>query len=365
MDRTSTSASGRGFPTWILVDGRKITWPGQTTPKWTENAAAVRYWWETERRGRDAGAIEASDFQSAYDACEQTVDVSAGLPASHAEFRKYATAKRYTIHGVISAGDDVSSVEDQLDAAWAGEVIEAGGRLRFRPGVMRPATAKLDLSEKEIIEPPSVRPWPALQERINALDAEIAQSEAHEWTKLGLPKYRDPAAFERDGQERSGSIRLAYVTNPIAAGRLQAVNLRRARESLRLEVAVMPGENFERLKLIPTDVVAVTLSEFGFADKRMEVERVSVRPDWSVALTLREVRDDTYANTLVLLELTPRVIRLPDEQTVPEVAGLGVDEIAEVSEDGAVLINLIASWNPAAARETEVEIRELRPSPGR
>ena len=334
-------------------------WVEDSDPRaWTDNAAAIRYWWETERRGRDPGAIEASDFQAAYAACKQTVDVSAGLPASHAEFRDFANARRYAVNGVISADDDVSSVEDQLDAAWAGEVIEAGGKLRFRPGAVRPASAPLDLAEEDIVEPPAVRPWPALQERVNAVDAEIAQSEVHQWTKLGLPKYRDEAAFQRDRQERSGSIRLAYVTNPIAAGRLQAVNLRRARESLRLEVVVTPGANLERLTLIPTDVVAVTNSEFGFQDKRMEVERVSIRPDWSVALTLREVLDDTYDDTLVLPALTPRVIRLPDDSDTPDVESLAADEIAEIATDGSTVVHLLVTWSAAAARETEVETRE-------
>ena len=354
----------------FLVDGVKITFPDPSTgaaagsmkTESSENAAAVRYWWETVRRGRGAAEINVEEFKTAYNACEQMVDVAAGLPASHAEFRSFANAKRYTINGVVSAGDDVSSVEDQMDAAWAGEVIEVGGKLRFRPGVMRPTTAELDLdhhlADKDVIEPPSVRPWAALQQRVNAVDAEIGQSAAHGWTRLSLPKYRDQAAFERDGQERGGSIRLAYVTNPIAAGRLQAVNLRRARESLRMEVAVTPGGNFERLSLIPTDVVAVSSSEYGFANKRMEIERVAVREDWSVALTLREVVDGTYDNTLVLPKLKPRVISLPDERTVPDVDGLAADEVAETGRDGAILIQLHVSWTAAAVRETEVEVRE-------
>ncbi len=355
----------------FLVQGNKITFPDpakgappdRRKTEWTENAAAIRYWWETERRGRDAGAIHLEDFRNAYTACEQMVDVSAGLPKSHDEFSDYANAPRYTINGVVSSGDDVSSVEDQLDAAWAGEVIEIGGKLRFRPGVMRPATTNLTLAEADIIEPPSVQPWPDLQGRVNAIEAEISQSSAHEWTRLSIPKFRDQAAFDRDQQERSGSVRLAYVANPIVAGRLQAVNLRRARESLRMEVTVKPGEDFERLKLIPTDVVLVNNDEFGFENKRMEVERVSIRENWSVSLTLREVLNDTYANTLVLPELKPRVIRLPDSSVVPAVTGLAADEIAKVARDGTTAVHLVISWTAQAVRETEVEVREKPADP--
>ena len=33
----------------FLVKGLRITWPGQATPAWTDSAAAIRYWWLTER----------------------------------------------------------------------------------------------------------------------------------------------------------------------------------------------------------------------------------------------------------------------------------------------------------------------------
>ncbi len=354
----------------FLVKGIKISRPGQAVPRWTDNAAALRYWWETERRGRPADAIDLTDFTAAYNLSEQTVDATnsgeSPLPAGYEDFEP--SSKRYAVNGIITAGDDVSQAEDQLDAAWAGEVIEAGGKLRFRPGAARPATKKLVLADADIVSPPTVQPWPALQGRVNAVTSEIAQSShpKHQWTKLSLPEYVDsyddqglPAgALKRDGVKRSGNLRLAYVTDPIAAGRLQAINLRRARESLRLEVTVTPGDRFERLALIPTEVVKLTLSEFGFEDKLMEVEGVSIRRDWCVTLTLREVLDDTYGDTLVLPALTPRVIRLLDDQAAPDVAGLAGDEIAEIAIDGATVIHLLVSWSAAAVRETEVETRE-------
>ena len=352
----------------FLVQGLRLTWPGQAALQWTNNAAAVRYWWETERRGRPAGAVHRDDFDDAYNTSSTNVDLTE-LPEDYKEYR--GQAHRYTIDGVISAGDDIAHVEDQLNAAWAGEVIEAGGELRFRPGVVRAATQTI--TDADIIEGPVARPWPALQERINAVSAEIAQSShpKHQWTRMSLPEYVDsydssgnPAgALKRDGVKRSGQIRLAYVSHPITAGRLQAVNLRRARESLRLELVVKPGENFERLSLIPTDRVLVTNSEYGLVRSRMEVERMTIREDWSVELTLREDQDGTYADTLVLPPLTPREIWLPDEHTVPMVAGLAADEIAEIAKDGSTVVYLLVTWTAEAVGETEVEVRE-KPAAG-
>ena len=341
----------------FLVKGIKITWPGQTTATWTGNAAALRYWWETERRGRASGDIHTGHFTAAYNLCEQTVDVTNGgadpLPDDYEDFNP--VSKRYSINGVVSAGDDVSQIEDQFDAAWAGEVIESAGQLRFKPGADA-ALATLALTDDDIIEPPVVQPWAALQDRVNAVEAQIAQSRAHQYTQLGLPQYVDQSALDRDGVKRSGQIELAFVSDPIAAGRLQAVILRRARESLRLELVVVPGENLERLALVPTDRVLVTNSEFGLTSKRMEVERVTIREDWSAALTLREDLDDTYDDTLVLPPLLPRVIRL--DPVVPAVQDLGADEIAEIANDGTTLVHLVVRWTAAAVSQTEIRVRE-------
>ncbi len=343
----------------FLVKGIKITWPGQTAGKWTENAAALRYWWETERRGRPATAIHQGDFSAAYTLCDREVTVS--LPSGYEGFN--ATSMRYSINGMVESGDDVSRVETNMDAAWAGQVVEAGGMLRFRPGGIRPATSEIVLTDKNIIDGPVTRPWPGLQERVNAVNTEILQSREHEWTSLSLPEYVDAAALTRDGHKRPAQVRLEYVVDPIAAGRLQATNLRRQRESLRVQFTIMPGESFEHMEYVPTEVVKLTSSELGLTEQLMEVERVEYREDWSVNLTLREVLDGTYADTLVLPPLKPRAISLPDESAVPDVEGLAADEVAEKGRGGKILIQLHVSWTAAAVRETEVEVRE-KPADG-
>ena len=173
----------------------------------------------------------------------------------------------------------------------------------------------------------------------------------------------DAPALARDGHQRPAQVRLEYVVDPIATGRLQAINLRRQRESLRVQFTIMPGENFEHMEYVPTEVVRLTSAELGLTDQLMEVERVEYREDWSVNLTLREVLDGTYEDTLVLPPLLPRVIKLPDEDAAPSVDGLSSDEIAETGRDGKSLIQLHISWTAVAVRETEVEVRE-KPAAG-
>ena len=55
-------------PIEILVRGMRVTWPGQETPTYTQNAAALRYWYDTEILGR---TVELEGFNAAYAICEQ------------------------------------------------------------------------------------------------------------------------------------------------------------------------------------------------------------------------------------------------------------------------------------------------------
>ena len=126
---------------------------------------------------------------------------------------------------------------------------------------------------------------------------------------------------------------------------------------MRVDLVVLPGEGFEYTGLIPTDRVLLTNAEYGLDDQRMEVEKILIRQDGAVALTLREDLDGTYDDTLVLPPLAPRVIRLEDDRQVPAVGSLASDEIAETGSDGVTAIHLLVSWSDSDARETEINIR--------
>ena len=340
----------------FLVKGIKITWPGQTTKTWTDNAAAIRYWWETVRRGRQATNVDVTSFSSAYLLCEETVEIAkADLPSAYSDYVDFRSYKRYSINGLVTSGDDVGQVEDQMDGAWAGEVVEYYGRLHFRPG-QDVSTSVMTIGDSDILTAPVASPWNPLQQRYNVVNSQIGQSRVHEYTELSLPQYVDLQAFLRDGTLRETNLALTYVTDPLTAGRLQAVVLRRARESLRVEVRIKPGSSGSSLGLVPTDRVTLTTSELGLTATRMEVERVRIFPDWTVGLTLREDLDRTYDDTLVLPPIISREINL-ESVAAPNLKDLAADEIASIADDGAVVVELVVSWTPSPSPETEVRVR--------
>ena len=268
-----------------------------------------------------------------------------------------ASFPRYQVNGIVDSDDGVRDVEAQLDFAWAGSVIETSGTLKFRPGASRPIASQ-SIAETDLVESPTVVAWPTLQDRINAVDCQIDQSSAHDWTRLSLPRHRDEEAFARDGEERADTLTCRFVSDPVAAGLLQAILLRRSRESMRLEVSLQPGGSLERLSLAPLDVVSVSLPSLGLDAVDCEVQSMTVRSDLSVGAVLSEIRAGTYDASLVVPPLLPRRIRLPDATTVPDVTGLSLGADLEQLPDGTTTAWLLVTWNRSPAVSTEVEIRE-------
>ena len=286
----------------FLVRGLKITWPGQTIPVWTESAAAIRYWWLTVRRGIPATEIDEASVRAAHTVCNAFITPT--LPAAYAGYA--ARHRRYAVGGVIRSGDDAAQVEHQLDFAWQGWVIEQGGTHYFRPGADRPGADTIPA--EDVISVGSVVPAPALQDRVNAVNATLAQERHVEFMPLSLPEHTDADALSRDGQRLPRNEgELVFVNNALQAGRLMAISLKRARGSLTMILTIKPGNRLQRLGLIPSDIVRVNVPELGLANFQMTVMRAIINNDWSLTLELHEYIPGTFDDELVLPALTPRI----------------------------------------------------------
>ena len=135
--------------------------------------------------------------------------VALQLPNDYADYA--ASAPKYTVNGVVNLDDDANRSRLEMDFAWQGEVVEAAGMLFFRPGVDRPPVGVINADN--IMEAISFRPQKGVQERTNALSMQVAQSNAHAWTKLDLPEFEDVAAQVHDHGKLAASIGTrAYIT---------------------------------------------------------------------------------------------------------------------------------------------------------
>ena len=340
----------------FLIRGKKITWPGQATPAWTNNAAAIRYWWLTERRGFKPAEIDAASFRAAFALCGANVTLN--LPPEYREYNP--TGIRYGYDGTIRSSDPVAEVEKEMDFGWQGFAVEYGGMVYFRPGADR--TIDFEITEDDIIEEGEVITAPAIQAP--------RQRRHHDAGGFGrtLPlatrhsracgRSRPSQGREFQAGARLGAARV-LVNNVLRAARLMAIYLRRSRGSLRKSIRVKPGDNFERLSLIPSDWVALTNPKDGFNKFTMMVEDVQIHDDLSMTLSLAEQLAGVYADSLELPPLKARDIQFDGRRTIPAPTGLTAIYSFEKAPDGKLIwgIELFVDSSPY---DTRIVIKDSR-----
>ena len=315
------------------IKGLKFTHPNSLgEPTWTDNAAAIRYWWLTQRRGVPQSAIDSASYLEAYNTCETIIE--ANLPTQFREQGFATDEKRYSINGVITSTDNHESVEREMDFAWAGYVVEQGGTHYFRPGADRPP--KRSIGDDDIISRGTIQPAPALTDRVNAATMRIAQSIQNGYTELALPEFQDTEAIRRDGRKLPKDFgSRSFVSSPTAAGRLLAVQLRRSRANAIYTYKVSPSWSMKYFDLIPTDKVWLTDSKLGLTNHRCVITRKTVNPDFTIDLTLENQPDGTFADSTVLPPLrgTPfnKISGIPNLQGRDGVDGEGLELIFAVS----------------------------------
>ena len=281
----------------FLVKGLKFAHPeSRGREVWTDNSAAIRYWWLTQRRQIPTTAISSSSFRQAFNICETLVDNQLTQELEDEGFE--ASSKRYTINGIITSTDNHDQVEKEMDFTWAGYVVEEGGFHYFRPGTTRPIRASIEPSD--IITRLGIQPAPAMSDRINSATMRISQSAHHEWLEYGLDDLQDQDAINRDGRllQRDFGSR-AFVSTAPAAGRLLAIMLRRARANKIYSVRLSPGSELKYFNLLPTDRVRLNDPELGIENESLAITAKTINSDFSIDLTLESEPDGIYADTAI------------------------------------------------------------------
>ena len=281
----------------FVLKGMRIQYPGVSEPTWTRNAAACRYFWETEVLKRQ---VDEASVREAIAVCGAAVNYGGDITLR--DLPEKAPHIRYAMDGVVLATDDADAVEFEMDWAWQGHSVKKEGVWTFRPGVAR--SPALTIGPSDILEVLDAQYQPELRDRVNTMRGAIRQSIIDDlMPSLALPDHVDIVLQELDGEERFADTGTrVLVGDPYAAQSLLAMSLRRQRSGAKFSVRVVPGAGFKNYGLVPTDVILLTVPEYGALNMRCVVVGVAPQEDHSVVLQLREELQDTY------LDRTQRVI---------------------------------------------------------
>ena len=320
----------------FVIDGIKITWPGQATRTWTRNAAAIRYWYETERLDRPSGAIDEATVRAAVTTCGTRVGSDTGADI------------RYSIDGVLTSDDRPRQVLDDMDFAMQGFVFEQDGKLKFVPGREVPNSEGRALDvDNHMLKFQGAQPAPALSDRVNSISMSLDQSYLHDWLATDIEEVEDSAAMTRDGRKLSRDLsRKRFISNPYTARRLMAIALRRSRAAATYSYSLAPGTSFQNLTYLPGDLVLVSDIARGLDASRMMVTHQTLNEDWSVNLTLIETPTGIYADDSVVHPQQPRRFTLPRSSAQPSAPGsLSAVQNLSFSDDGALRTRASVSWD--------------------
>ena len=348
----------------FLVKGVKIQIPDKTTgvlgtAAWSDNAAKVRYAIETILLDTPANEIDLTALHAAISTCDADVsldNIPADISTAYGLTNRTYTGKKYRINGLIEYGENSRGLRDQLDIAWAGQMVEHNGMFYFRPGTDRVSKYFID-ADKDAINY-SVSPSRPMDSRLNAINGKILQSRDHGHSEVSLRKYVDSSVQSRDGGERLGSVTYRFIDNVFDAGILQIIALKKERQTKTVDITFAPDNELNSYRLIPTDEVLLTIRDLGILTGRFTVGAFTFNPDFSLTLNLIEKITGTYTPTLLLPDLRPRDIRLTDRSLVPSVTGLVVTERVDIQPDGSALCILVISWTGRTVARTQIRIRE-------
>ena len=307
---------------------------------WTDNAAlcAADYLQDTTYGlGASAAEVPAYEVVGEANICDQLIPLdSLGN-----------TQKRYTSNGTISSESSRQANLDTLMQAMSGSLVWSQGRWLMKAGAHR--SPVLTISEDLLVGAPSIQPWAARRDQINRIVVTYSAADSR-YTEVQAPAVTNALYLADDGGiDLVMETTCAMCTDPVRAQRLGKITLERARQAMIVRLQC----NLKAYDLSPGDVVALTLSRYGWASKLFIVQERELDPDsWVITLTLRETAASVWDwnfGEATRVDLTPNT-NLPNPlQRLATISGLtaesGTNQLL-VAPDGSVITRAKVSWTP-------------------
>ena len=345
-----------GFPNIeFVVKGRKITWPGQETPTWTANAAAVRYDIETQMFGFSANDFDDASTRAAIALCEEPLVYT--VPDEYAKWRG-GSPKTYEINGVIEWGQDIVGTRRDLDKKWLGTLVYQNGKLYPRPGVYQPISAVIPQSDilsftEEKLDDDASRSY-------NVVQAALGQDTFNHWIELPGLERRDKQAIAQNpyGDEIEDTGVDRYDNHPIRKLRELNSLILQIRNNLTFSVTVSGGEHDQWWGLKVGDVIGLDARELlgYYPNERFMIEVIRPGEGNTLEFLVRNQRANPYPTTFDLPDWTPRNVNVLTPRAQMSAPNIALEEQFETLEDGSIVQN-VAVTSTDTGEYPLVEIR--------
>lgn len=192
--------------------------------------------------GEASDAVPYAEFAMLADHCDDNVDLKAG-----------GTQKRYEVNGLLAADQSHEKNLQRLADQMAARVIDQGGRIAFRPPLVR--TPVVTITDNDLVRGSKSRidPGGRIDDMVNKIEGRFVNPAA-DWKRDDFPAVTVEAYVDDDNGEIADSLDLELETSSERAQRIAKLKIEDSRrileqeESYKPEVArlLAPGEWFLR-----------------------------------------------------------------------------------------------------------------------
>lgn len=323
----------------VIARGKRVRDPRAGTFEWSQNPAlCAADYLRDQTLGLRATAPQVPDAEiiEAADVCDELIDIDGAGTMQ----------KRYSCDALLSSEAGPRANLATVTEAMAGTVVWVQGRWLVRAGAHRAAT--FTITESMLAGGGCViQPYASLRDSVNRVIPSYAEP-VHGYTEMQAPAVENALYLAEDGGiDMPLEVTYEACTDAIQAQRLAKIELERSRQAMVVQVSC----NLLAYDVAPTDVVALTISRYGWSSKLFEVQsrRLDLQQG-TVELVLREtaagVWDWNYGDATAV-DLTPNT-DLPDPHLKPAaLSALTVvsgEAHLQIASDGTVILRALVSW---------------------
>jgi hypothetical protein len=314
-----------------VVRGKRVFDPRTSTTAYSNNAALCVRDYITANYGLKDTAIDEVAFSAAANISDENVNLAGG-----------GTEKRYTINGVISAGQTHGDVLQSMMTACAGSLFWGAGNWKLVVGdYVAPAkTLTLD----DLRGPISLSTRVNLQDQFNGVQGTFIDA-SNRWISADYPPIKStPFETEDGGEQTLLDLALPFTTSAASAQRLAKLTLFRGRE----QMTITADFGLNAFDVEVGEIIAFTNPRYGFEEKEFEVTGWSFGAaeagDLRVTLTLRETSEAAFDWDADEKAIINNNTSLPSPLVTPAVGiSLGAElRVANQQVVGVLIIDVVA-----------------------
>lgn len=320
----------------VIVEGKPCLDLRDSGTRWTDNPALILYDYLTTQFGATASEIHTSSFIDCANICDEIVTGSVSAN----------NTKRYTCNMTYQMSERPADIIENILKSCYGKLLYVNGQFQMRVGAF--STPTVTLNESDLRAGLSVTTKAASSQAYNKVtglyvDGSNGVSSSFQSAEF-VPVSSSYYLAEDNGIESVINLEFPTVTNERQARRLAKLALLDSRQDLVVNYPCKPSG----LQLIAGDTVKINNTRFGWSEKIFEIQDLSINPDLSVDLTLKETAASMYewasSDQDVDSDLSPNT-NLPDPFAVDAVTGFALTETTTTDVDGTIFPSVTANWD--------------------